>query len=139
MILNPPFLYFREHQAGPVIPSQVKLAEHRFILRERGSGTLTAIDLYFRKMRFRPNIRLELGSNEAIKQAVAGGLGIAVLSRHALGDSLEEGALKVLDVSGFPIHSHWFTVHLKGKRLSPTAQAFLEFLGHQARQIAASW
>jgi len=114
-------------------------ARERFILREPGSGTRLACDTFFAKRGFTPQVRLELGSNEAIKQAVAGGLGIAVLSRHALGDSLEEGALKVLDVSGFPIHSHWFTVHLKGKRLSPTAQAFLEFLGHQARQIAASW
>ena len=114
------------------------LAKERFILREPGSGTRLACDTFFAKRGVTPQVRLELGSNEANKQAVAGGLGIAVLSRHALMESLDAGALKVLDVSGFPIHSQWFTVHLKGKRLSPTAQAFLEFLGDQASQISAA-
>jgi DNA-binding transcriptional LysR family regulator len=77
---------------------------------------------------------LELGSNEAIKQAVVGGLGIAILSRHALGVSAVKGGAKVLEVAGFPIHSQWFTVHLKGKRLSPTAEAFLGFLSDEARK-----
>ncbi|MDO8299329.1 LysR family transcriptional regulator, partial [Lacisediminimonas sp.] len=53
-----------------------QLAQRRFILRERGSGTRMAADQFFRKMKFRPDVRLELGSNEAVKESVAGGLGV---------------------------------------------------------------
>jgi DNA-binding transcriptional LysR family regulator len=70
------------------------LAEHRFILREPGSGTRMAADQFFRAEKFHPNIRLELGSNEAVKESVAGGLGIGVVSRHALhGHQKEHGVV----------------------------------------------
>jgi len=101
------------------------LKTERFILREQGSGTRLACDAHFSGHDFKPVVRLELGSNEAIKQAVAGGLGLAVLSTHSLGEHMVDDSLVTLDVAGFPILSNWFTVHLKGKRLSPTAQAFL--------------
>ncbi len=69
------------------------LSRLRFILRERGSGTRMAIDAHFKRLRFKPNLRLELGSNEAIKEAVAGDLGVSVVSSHALhGRSAEHGA-----------------------------------------------
>jgi len=101
------------------------LEKERFILREQGSGTRLACDAHFASHGFKPIVRLALGSNEAIKQSVAGGLGLAVLSTHSLGGHLADDSLTLLDVAGFPLPSHWFTVHLKGKRLSPTAQAFL--------------
>ncbi len=105
-----------------------KLRHERFVLREKGSGTRLACDAHFAKHGFQPVVRLELGSNEAIKQSVAGGLGLAVLSTHALGQHLEDDALTVLDTTHFPIHANWFTVHLRGKRLSPAAQAFMAAL-----------
>ncbi|MEO0318982.1 MAG: HTH-type transcriptional activator CmpR [Pseudomonadota bacterium] len=108
-----------------------KLADERFILREQGSGTRMAVDRHFRKLKFRPSLRLELGSNEAIKQAVAGGLGIAVLSRHALEGKAEKD-VAVLDVEDFPIESRWHVVHPKGKRLSPIAVVFRDHLLHAA-------
>lgn len=100
------------------------LRSHRFILRERGSGTRMAADQHFRSHRFRPDIRLELGSNEAIKEAVAGGLGIAVLSRHALHGLDGEHGVSVIDVDGFPVLSNWHIVHPGGKKLSPLARTF---------------
>ncbi len=111
-----------------------KLAGERFILREQGSGTRMAVDRHFRKLKFRPSLRLELGSNEAIKQAVAGGLGIAVLSRHAL-DGKAETDVAVLDMQDFPIESRWHVVHPKGKRLSPIATVFRDHL----LQAASGW
>ncbi|MEI6712134.1 MAG: LysR family transcriptional regulator [Verrucomicrobiota bacterium] len=114
-----------------------KLQNERFILREKGSGTRMACDNFFQKQQFHPVVRLELGSNEAIKQAVAGGLGLSILSRYALAELPENESLVVLKVQGFPIHSHWYTVTLLGKRLTPTAQAFLSFLNTQAEQIEA--
>lgn len=101
-----------------------QLAGQPFVLREAGSGTRMAADLFFRRQRFRPEIRLELGSNEAIKEAVAGGLGVSVLSRHALHGRDREYGVSVLDVKGFPLASQWHIVHPAGKRLSPVAAAF---------------
>ncbi len=108
-----------------------KLAGERFILREQGSGTRMAVDRHLRKLGFQPSLRLELGSNEAIKQAVAGGLGISVLSRHALEGKAEKDVV-VLDVRDFPIESRWHVVYPKGKRLSPIAAVFREHLLHAA-------
>jgi DNA-binding transcriptional LysR family regulator len=104
--------------------SLAELVEQRFILREEGSGTRMAVDNYFKKLKFRPNLRLELGSNEAIKESVAGGLGISVISSHALHGKAREQGVSVLNVEGFPVPSHWHVVHPKGKKLSPIASIF---------------
>jgi DNA-binding transcriptional LysR family regulator len=105
-----------------------ELAAERFILREKGSGTRMAIDQFFKAARFRPNLRLELGSNEAIKESVAGGLGISVLSSHALHGHAREHGVCVLNVEGFPLESNWHVVHPKGKKLSPIAAVFKSHL-----------
>lgn len=104
------------------------LKAQRFILREPGSGTRMSVDRAFARMRFRPELRLELGSNEAIKEAVAGGLGVAVISRHALHGQDREYGVSVLDVQGFPLHSQWHLVYPRAKRLSPIATVFREHL-----------
>ena len=101
-----------------------QLCSQRFILRELGSGTRMAVDAFFKARGFKPQLRLELGSNEAIKEAVAGGLGIAVVSQHALYANAANQAVSVLKVAGFPIDSNWHVVYQKGKKLSPIAQVF---------------
>lgn len=112
----------------------LKALQHsRFILRETGSGTRMAADLFFRKKKFKPDIRLELGSNEAIKESVAGGLGIGVISMHAMHGMKKEHGIKIIDVDGFPIPSAWHMVHHINQKLSPAALAFrknlLEMVG----------
>ncbi|HSC65721.1 MAG TPA: LysR family transcriptional regulator [Caldimonas sp.] len=105
------------------------LADERFILREPGSGTRMACDAHFAAIGLQPRVRLELGSNEAIKQSVAAGLGLAVLSRHALAPRPEDEGLVELAVRGFPVHSNWYILHPRAKRLSPIAAAFLAHVG----------
>ena len=100
------------------------LAEQRFILRENGSGTRMGVDQYFKKNKFHPDIRMELGSNEAVKEAVAGGLGIGIVSRHSLHGQQKEHGVAVVNVKGFPILSNWHIVHPASKKLSPIATAF---------------
>lgn len=107
----------------------------RFILREQGSGTRLAADAHFRKQRYTPDLRLELGSNEAVREAVAGGLGLAVISVHALAAKPATQGVAVLDVQGFPIASQWHIVYPKGKRLSPIAEVFRQQLVAQATQL----
>ena len=104
------------------------LAQLRFILREPGSGTRMTIDAYFKALGFKANLRLELGSNEAIKEAVAADLGIAVISSHALHGKAAEHGVAVLDVAGFPVESSWHVVRQKRKQLSPIAAVFHKHL-----------
>jgi DNA-binding transcriptional LysR family regulator len=104
-----------------------------FILRENGSGTRMAVDRHFRAGRFQPEIRLQLGSNEAIKEAVAGGLGFGIISRHALHNDSGSQGIRVVNVEGFPIESQWHMVHTQGKRLPPIAEAFKQALISEAR------
>ncbi|OYU71835.1 MAG: LysR family transcriptional regulator [Burkholderiales bacterium PBB5] len=110
-----------------------RLADQPFILREQGSGTRMAADAHFAAQGFEPQARLALGSNEAIKHAVAAGMGLAVISRHALADDPARDGVALLPLRGFPLHSNWFTVHRRGKRLSPIATAFLTHLQAAAR------
>jgi DNA-binding transcriptional LysR family regulator len=109
------------------------LKNENFIFREKGSGTRMATDAHFKRLKFKPNIRLELGSNEAIKQATIGGLGIAVLSKHALGDKSDQEEVAILKCKEFPIESSWHIVSPKGKKLSPIATIFKKHLSQQAK------
>lgn len=104
-----------------------RIAEEPLILREPGSGIRDATLRLFQQHGLQPKVRMELGSNEAIKHAVVGGLGIAVLSLHTLSLEGPSGPVALLDVEGFPIMRQWHLVYPKGKELSLVAKAFLEF------------
>ena len=103
------------------------IAQEPFILREPGSGIRDATLRKFSEAGLQPHIRMVLGSNEAIKHAVVGGLGLSALSLHTLALEGSDGPVAVLDVEGFPIQREWYLVHPKGKELSPIARAFLEY------------
>jgi DNA-binding transcriptional LysR family regulator len=105
-----------------------ELANQMFLLREHGSGTRIAIERVFEEKQTPLNVKMELGSNEAIKQAVAGGLGLAIMSRHAVTPLAGSNQIVELNVQGFPIKRHWYVVTPRGKQLSVVAQTFLEFL-----------
>ena len=109
------------------LPPQ-RLAGEPFILREPGAGTRLTTERFFATHGITLKNRLEVGSNEAIKQTVAGGLGLAVLSATTVVSELALGELVTLDVQGFPLMLHWYVVHRRNKRLTPVAQAFREFL-----------
>jgi len=104
------------------------LASEAFLARERGSGTRITVEREFEQRGLPFNVRLELGSNEAIKQAVVGGLGLAVLSQSTLHPDIESKELVVLDVAGFPIRRSWYVVWPGGKELSVVASTFMNFL-----------
>ena len=110
------------------------LKKEKFILREKGSGTRMAMEAFFKNNSFKPDVRLELGSNEAIKQAVIGWLGLAVLSKYALEDQAVQHDVAILNCSKFPIKTSWHIVYLKGKQLSPIAKIFKVHLSKTASQ-----
>ncbi|MBY0497239.1 MAG: LysR family transcriptional regulator [Cyanobacteria bacterium] len=113
------------------IPSR-ELATQPFVVREVGSGTRLWTDDWFRSRGLAVHARLELGSNEAVKQAVRGGFGIAVLSAHTILLEHEHRLIVPLHVSGFPLPSKWHLVTRAGRSLSPVAQAFRRFLIREA-------
>lgn len=78
---------------------------------------------------------MELGSSEALKQAVMAGLGIAVLSLHSVQLECDVNKLTILDVTGFPVKRRWYAVHLKGKKLSLVAQTFLDFILNESQTV----
>ncbi len=116
------------------IPLQ-RLAEEQFIMREAGSGTRMATERLFNQHGIPIRVRLELGSNEAIKQAIIAGLGIAVLSAHVLVLDNASGEFNILDVEGFPLRRHWYAVHPAGKQLSIVARAFLNYLLSEGERL----
>ncbi len=112
-----------------------RLSEEPFILREPGSGTRTAVQKLFDEHSVTLKVKLELGSNEAIKQAIAGGLGISVLSRHTISTEGYPSQLAILDVEYFPIRRYWYMVYPAGKQLSVVARTYFDYLLGVARQM----
>ncbi|CAH2602170.1 RuBisCO operon transcriptional regulator [Rhodovastum atsumiense] len=111
----------------PAIPPAL-IAGERWLVREAGSGTRTAFDQHMAGQGVAIAPYMELGSTEAIKQAVIAGLGLSVLPLASMELELSCGCLVVLDVDGFSLCRRWNAVWLKGKTLPRVARAFLGFL-----------
>ena len=112
-----------------------RIAEEPFIFRENGSGTRIETESFFTKQNLKLKTKMTLGSNEAIKQAMLGGLGVSVLSRHTLTLDSHKNQLAVLDVKGFPINCQWHYAYPSGKNLSIVAQTFLAYLQNPPQLI----
>ncbi|MFO7604154.1 MAG: LysR family transcriptional regulator [Gammaproteobacteria bacterium] len=121
--------------AGQQGISMQRLQEETFVVREPGSGTRIAMERFFDEQGFELKTGMEMTSNEAIKQAVEAGLGLGIVSIHTLTLELEARHLVLLDVEKFPILRHWYVVYRQGKRLSPVAEAFRQFVLGQAEAV----
>jgi DNA-binding transcriptional LysR family regulator len=104
------------------------LMREPFVVRERGSDTWNSMEEGFGGDLGAIHIAMEIRSTETIKQAVIAGMGVSFLSGHTISQELKTGALRVLDVQGFPLMLNWYVVHRRSKRLAPVAQAFKDFL-----------
>jgi len=115
-----------------------ELNEETFVVRESGSGTRIAMERFFDQKSFAPSATIEMTGNETIKQSVDAGLGLAIVSVHTVELELTLERLIRLDIRGMPIMRRWYVGHRRGKRLSPTAQAFRQFvLDEGTRQAVA--
>ena len=104
------------------------LIDETFVVREPGSGTRLAMERFFLDRDFKPKSTVEMAGNEVIKQAIEVGLGLSVLSAHTIELELSAGRLITLDVIGIPIVRRWYVAHRTGKRLTPTALSFKQFV-----------
>ncbi len=134
VVLAPAFHPWASRRAIPF----AELADAAFVMREHGSGTRMTVERAFEERGVKLRIKLELGSNEAIKQAVAGGLGLAILSRSTVRLDTAPAELAELDVEGFPIRRSWYVVWPRGKQLSVVARTFLVFLHEHAELLAVA-
>ncbi|MBK8965377.1 MAG: LysR family transcriptional regulator [Candidatus Accumulibacter sp.] len=105
------------------------------IYREPGSGTRYAMEKFFDEKGLQVRKKMELTSNEAVKQAVLAGLGCSIMPLIGIKNELKNQQLQIIPVRGFPIESTWQFVWLKDKQLTPQAKAFLDFLRLQKAQI----
>jgi DNA-binding transcriptional LysR family regulator len=112
-----------------------QLGAQRILSRERGSGSRMAIERHFREhgVEFMP--KMEIGSTEAIKQAVIAGLGVTLMPLHAILMDPMTGQLAMLEVETLPIPGAWFAVHPGNRRLSIVAQAFLHYLVTEGAEL----
>jgi DNA-binding transcriptional LysR family regulator len=109
--------------ALPHVPTPL-ISSEPFIIREPGSGTRSAMEIYFREQRISPPVIMEMTSNETIKQAVIANMGLSFLSLHTVSLELRSGLLKMLELDGLPLLRRWHVVHLHARMLSPAAEAF---------------
>ena len=124
-----------EHQLAreKSIPFE-RFAREPQLLRETGSGTRLAAERAFAEHGAEPLVRMELGSNEAIKEAITAGLGVALLYRSALGLD-PDPRLCVLDVAGMPRSGSWHFVHPVARQLPLIARTFVDFARSEAERI----
>jgi DNA-binding transcriptional LysR family regulator len=116
----------------------MRLAEEVFVMREPGSGTRQAMERFFAEQGIGIRHGMQMTRNEAIKQAVRAGLGLSVVSLHTVELELETNRLVILNVEGFPLERQWHLVYRSGRRLSPAARAFRQFVLDEARALAGS-
>jgi DNA-binding transcriptional LysR family regulator len=102
-----------------------RLLQERFVVREAGSGTRLAVEQFLARRKLALPVKMEIASNEAVRQAVAAGLGVSVMSLHAVGP---QDGVAVLDVEGFPLQRAWHALYPRGRRLSPVAAAFFDYM-----------
>ncbi|HNY54646.1 MAG TPA: LysR family transcriptional regulator [Chitinophagales bacterium] len=105
------------------------------IYREKGSGTRFVMEKFIEKNKLPVHKKMELTSNEAVKQAVIAGLGYSIMPLIGIKNELNNGSLQIIPVKGFPIKSVWNLIWLKEKNLSPVASAFLQYVRKEKNNI----
>lgn len=111
------------------------LSELPLIYREAGSGTRVVMDAFFEKSKVRARRKMELTSNEAVKQAVIAGLGFSIMPLIGIHNELTSKSLQIIPVTGLPVKSTWRLIWLQSKHLSPVAQAFLNYIRENKADI----
>lgn len=112
-----------------------EIASMPLIFREEGSSVRYVMEQHLKKHNIKAQKKMELTSNEAVKQAVVAGLGNSILPLIGIRNELMNSELKIIPTAGFPIKSTWRLIWLKKKKLSPVAEAYLEHLRKNKEQV----
>ncbi len=124
---------------APNVPmNKMELGKMTLIYREQGSATRLAMENFVSKLRIPIKKKIELTSNEAVKQAVVAGLGYSITPLIGIKNELKNGDLQIIPMPGLPMSTTWNLIWLQSKKLSPAAKAFLEYLGKNKQTIIES-
>ncbi len=140
-------LPFLDNELVPVVPANHPLTSEKslsaqtflnadLLIREQGSGSRLALEVFCQQRRLQLQPHLQLGSNDALKHAVLAGLGVAVLPRLSILPELKLNLLKVLEIEGFPLRRSWCVVYPKAKHPTPAMKAFIYYVQENIRKIS---
>jgi DNA-binding transcriptional LysR family regulator len=115
------------------------LSDLPLIFREKGSGTRQTMEKFVTDEKIAVQKKMELTSNEAVKQAVLAGLGYSIMPVIGIKNELKDGLLTIVKVEGLPITTNWSLIWLKGKKHSPVAKAFLDYVEQNKESIIKKW
>lgn len=129
------FLVGNKENAEEIINNKKALDSKPFIFREQGSGTRQMMERFIIKNKFITKKKIELTSNEAVKQAVLAGIGISIMPIIGIKEELASGKLKIIETKGLPLTTKWRLVWLKEKKLSPIAQHYIDYVKREKESI----
>jgi DNA-binding transcriptional LysR family regulator len=115
------------------------LTDTPFIFRETGSRTRLVMENFISKNNIKIKKKIELTSNEAVKQAVIAGLGYSIMPIIGIRNDIESGLLKIIPMKGLPIQTTWRLIWLKEKKLSPIAESYLNYLANEKDNIIQNY
>jgi len=132
-------LPFLDNELVPVVPAGHPLLAQevvrpedflgsQLLAREPGSGSRLALEVYCQQQRLKLEPAMELGSNEAIKHAVAAGLGVAVIPKLSILSELALGTVQSVEMPGFPLRRSWCVVYPQARQPTPVMQAFIDYI-----------
>jgi DNA-binding transcriptional LysR family regulator len=125
----------REYTSEDPVDNLSLLTSTPLLFREGGSATRQAMEQFIRRNNLQVKKKIELTSNEAVKQSVVAGLGISIMPLIGIKNELKNKDLKIIPCKGLPVSTFWNLVSLKGKRFSPVASAFSGFIEENKNQI----
>ncbi|WP_310557959.1 LysR family transcriptional regulator [Flavobacterium sp.] len=131
-------LYLVGNAENPVskTPSTIEtIANLPLIFREKGSGTRQTMESFIERNNITVQKKMELTSNEAVKQSILAGLGYSMMPLIGIKSELINNELQIIPIKGLPIKTTWSLIWLKGKKHSPVAQSFLQHLKENKAKI----
>ena len=106
-----------------------------WIFREEGSATRQAMERFIAENKISTVKKIQLTSNEAVKQAVLAGLGFSIMPLIGLKNELKNNEVSIIDFKGLPLQTEWNLIWLKGKKFSPAASAYIQFLENNREEV----
>lgn len=124
-------------QKEKIVPTNITsfFKENHLLFRENGSGTRQLMEQYILKNKIQVTKKIELTSNEAVKQSILAGLGYSIMPLIGIRKEIQDNELEIIPVKGLPIQTNWSLIWLKDKKLSPSSLEFLNYLKEEKSNI----
>jgi len=124
-----------KHKIKKSVKAKDLFNELPLIFREKGSGTRQTMERFIEKNKISAVKKMELTSNEAVKQSLLAGLGYSIMPLIGIRNELHNNELQIIPIKGLPIKTTWSLIWLKGKKHSPVSMSFLEYLKKEKSNI----